>query len=131
MALTVRTIPIGDDWNLGDPRKLFTALYNAIRDQVAEGVRFMSKYPPKLNPNWRRTGTLRRSWSFSVKSGGNRIEGEIKSAHNIAPYNERVQGIEQMEPWQSIGWRNVDDLLKQIDKDFLKRVDKELEKAFA
>lgn len=119
-GLQIQMIPIVPKGRLGNPAKLFALMHRGITDQAAEGVRFMSFYPPKQKTD--RTGTLRRSWSFRVVSGNRRIEGIIGSNPNIAPYNERVQGENQEEPWASIGWRNIKDLIKLIERSFPKRM---------
>jgi len=124
-------IPVTPPKGLGDIPKLFAILNNAVRDQVAEGVRFMSTYPAKPGgSSYRRTGTLRRSWSFAMKTGGGRIEGTIKSNQNVAPYNEDVQGEDQQALFKRIGWKNIKDLDKKIDKEFSKRVDDMVSKVF-
>lgn len=128
--LQVKMIPIGIEKPFGDLPKMFVLLNNGVRDQAAEGVRFMSTYPPIRDSSYRRTGTLRRSWSFSMRTGGGRIEGEIGSNSNIAPYNREVQGKEQTDLFWGKGWHNVTQLETMIDKDFPKRVQSLIGRAF-
>ncbi len=105
------------------PEKLFVGLSNGVRDMAVESVRFMSTYPPKRGASrYRRTGTLRNSWSFSIKSGGKRIEGSVNSNSGIAPYNEEVQGENQDALFSMIGWKNVNDLQKKVDREFQGRL---------
>jgi len=119
----VKVIPITPTESLVNTPKLFVLLTAAVRDQVAEGVRLMSIYPPQLGRSkYRRTGTLRRSWSFGVTTGGGRIEGLVRSASNIAPYNREVQGEEQLLFFGRRGWANIKELDKQINRDFPKRM---------
>lgn len=117
MTLQMRLIPISPPGGIVDSRRLFTALHSGIRDESAEGVRFMSVYPAKTSRRYRRTGTLRRSWSFDVKSGQRRIEGRVGSNAGIAPYNEDVQGVNQDALFAAIGWRNVNDLERKVNRD--------------
>lgn len=112
-----------------DVRKLFVTLNRAVRDESANGVRYMSYYPPVSGSAYRRTGTLRRSWSFRISSGGGLNEGLIQSNANIAPYNETVQGENQGDVFERIGWRNIKDLFSMIDKDFPKRIQNLIAKA--
>ena len=121
-GLQIKMIPIVSEKPFGNIPRMFSLLHNAVRDQAAEGVRFMSVYPTKSGSNYKRTGTLRKSWSFVIKTGGRLIEGIIGSNSNIAPYNEEVQGVNQDEIFATLGWRNVNDLGKVIDKEFPKRI---------
>lgn len=129
--MQIQMIPIGAEVKLGDPIKTMAVLGDAIRDQVSEGVRYMTTYPPLSGSSYRRTGTLRHSWFFETKSGGGRIEGSVKSNANIAPYNAAVQGENQLDVFRNIGWRTVKDLEAKINLEFHKRcqdlVDKYME----
>ena len=130
--MQMQMIPIGKDIKLGDVPKLFVTLNDAVRDEVAEGVRFMSEYPPSpAGSTYRRTGTLRRSWSFEVKSGGGRIEGSVGSNSNVAPYNMTVQGDEQGSVFINIGWRDTKTLGKIMEKDFPGRCQSLVDKYFS
>ena len=91
----------------------------------------MSEYPMQpAGSNYRRTGTLRRSWHFDVKSGGGKIEGAIKSQAAIAPYNVSVQGDEQREVFRNIGWHSTDDLSRRVEKTFMQRIQDMVDKNF-
>jgi len=128
--MQINMIPIGGTGGLGDPVKAFAAISNAVRDECVEGKRFMSQYPPQpADSHYRRTGTLKDSWSFGVKSGNSKIEGEIGSNSNIAPYNADVQGDDQEALFKRIGWKNVDDLQSKVSKGFPERVQREIDKA--
>lgn len=129
--MQIQMIPIGKADFGGDVIKMFVSLTNAVRDQAVEGVRFISTYPPLESKNYRRTHTLQKSWSPSpVKTGGGRIEVEIGSNSNIAPYNEDVQGENQMAIFKRIGWRTVNDLESLVQKDFSKRLQDAIDKSF-
>lgn len=127
----IKLIPIVPDKLFGDAPKVMAVLQSAIRDQVAEGVRYMSEYPPEPSRStYRRTGTLRRSWSFSISSGNHRIEGKVLSNSGIAPYNKDVQGVEQDYVFTRIGWRNVPELVEKIDDEFPDKVQRLIDKTF-
>ncbi len=127
----IRLIPIVPDKLFGDAPKVMAILHSAIRDQVAEGVRFMTWYPPQPpNSTYRRTTRLMASWSYSISSGSHRIEGRILSNSGIAPYNKDVQGVEQDYVFTRIGWRNVPELIEKIDDEFPERVQRLIDKTF-
>jgi len=114
-----------------DTTKAFAAMNNAVRDTVADGQRFISDYPSKPGRSrYRRTGTLRRSWTFNMKSGGRRIEGAVNSNSRIAPYNRDVQGENQRPVFDKIGWRTVVDLAKVMADDLPGKVQRALGRAF-
>ncbi len=128
----IKMIPIVPD-RLFDHEtiKAFSAVHNAMRDTVVDGVRFISEYPPqKAGSRYRRTGILRRSWTFILKSGGRRIEGSVISNSRVAPYNRAVQGEEQRAFFEGRGWRNIRDLISRMTKDLPKRVQKAVGNAF-
>ena len=130
--MQIQMIPIGQPEQIfKDTAKVFVVIEQAVRNEVVEGVRFMSVYPPAPpNSRYVRTGILRRSWNFKVVTGGGRIEGVVGSQSNIAPYNEEVQGSPQGNIFRDIGWRNTDDLQKQIDTKFADKVQAEISKYF-
>ena len=113
---------------------------NALRHDVvrmmqrttAEGQRRIAVYPPQRlrKSGYRRTGTLKRSWSKKVSSGGNKVEGVVGSNAGIAPYNVWVQGPRkgrgrrQVAIFRRAGWQGVDEL-----GDFLQdRVERDLQR---
>ena len=125
-------IPIGHPEQIfKDAAKLFVVIEGAVRDEVAEGVRYMSTYPPKpAGSKYIRKGKLKDSWHFKVATGGGRIEGAVASQSNTAPYNEEVQGVGQEQIFRQIGWRNVDGLQKEFDTKFADKVQAEISKYF-
>ncbi len=127
----MRMIPILPDRSFRqDTAKAFAAVNNAVRDTVADGVRLISDYPAQGRSRYRRTGTLRRSWGFSMKSGGRRIEGTVQSNSRIAPYNRDVQGENQKPLFERRGWRNVTDLIGFMGDLLPSRVQRALNEAF-
>lgn len=88
-----------------------------VRRTTIEGRRLMSRYPPQRlrKSGYRRTGTLKRSWSHRVSAGGSRVEGIVGSNSNIAPYNRFVQGQEQLPLFRRAGWKGVDELAEFLE----------------
>lgn len=126
-----RLIPITAKRPIQDRRKLMSELTKAVRDQQADGVRYMAEYPPQpANSRYRRTGTLKRSWHApAVQNTGERLVGEIASSGGIAPYNRRVQGADQDPLFAARGWRDVDMLAKRTQREFPKRAQAALNRA--
>ena len=97
-------------------------LVGMVRRTGADGKRFMAKYPAQrlTASGYRRTGTLKRSWSNQTRATLSRIEGVVGSNSNIAPYNRFVQGPEsgsgprQVAIFASAGWQGVDDLAEML-----------------
>lgn len=96
-----------------------TGLVAAMQDTTSDGVRLVSTYPPQTltATGYRRTGTLKRSWSPDVSVSGIRITGIVGSNGNIAPYNLEVQGPVQNRVFKSAGWPNEADLKQQMERD--------------
>ncbi len=107
-------------------------LKSAMVSTTAEGQRFIAKYPAQTlrKSGYRRTGTLKRSWSSKVTSTKTKITGVVGSNDNIAPYNKFVQGSPQSKLFRTTAWRNIDDLRKNMENDFVKRVE-EINERFA
>jgi hypothetical protein len=77
----------------------------------------LKPYPPKLSPDWRRTGELGRKWFASSPS----LLRVVFS--NTKPYAGWVQGEEGNEEYHQVwwhartGWKKVDDVSeKYMDK---------------
>lgn len=108
-----------------DTDGLLSEVRGALRDTVAEGNRFIARYPPQrlLKSGYRRTGTLKRSWSFKLSTLGQSLTGEVGSNSRIAPYNKFVQGSPQVRIFRQAGWQNIDDLERKMENDFIKEID--------
>ncbi len=105
-----------------DPNKIMLGLLAAVQDTVTEGVRTMATYPPQslTATGYRRTGTLKRSWSDKVTPLGTRIVGIVGSNSNIAPYNETVQGLSPRPLFKRAGWSDVPLLKDQMERDLFR-----------
>ncbi len=96
-------------------------LQKLMTNTVAEGNRFIAKYPPQrlTKSGYKRTNTLKRSWSFRVRNEGRRIVGTVGSNSNIAPYNKFVQGKTQRRLFRGAGWRNVNSLEARMTRQLI------------
>jgi hypothetical protein len=105
-------------------------IQSAMVSVTADGQRFIAKYPAQTlrKSGYRRTGTLKRSWSSKVTASTDKITGIIGSNKNIAPYNKAVQGSPQSKLFAASTWRNIDDLRKVVDNDLNKRAEAIAEK---
>lgn len=74
------------------PARIDRALRAAMNDATAYIHRQTSTYPPqRTGSSYRRTDTLKRSWSREVRAEGREIVGTVGSNGDLAPYNRLVQ----------------------------------------
>ncbi len=108
----IRIIPIRAVGAQVDVASLKREIVSVLRGVVADGQRFVASYPSQTlkATGYRRTGTLRRSWSSKVDVTFTSITGTVGSNSNIAPYNVFVQGAPQKPIFRTAGWKGVDDL---------------------
>lgn len=108
----IRIIPIRPVGAQVDVANLKREIVSVLRGVVADGQRFVASYPSQTlkASGYRRTGTLRRSWSSKVDVTFTSITGTVGSNSNIAPYNVFVQGDPQKAIFRTAGWKGVDDL---------------------
>ncbi len=120
--VSIRVIAISPGPNARiNTRRLQIQVQDLMRDTVADGNRFIARYPAQrlTKTGYRRTNTLKRSWSFRVRQQGKDITGEVGSNSNIAPYNQWVQGRrKQRRIFRQAGWKNVQDLSELMVRDF-------------
>ena len=107
-----------------DTTVLLADLRADVRATAANGQRWIATYPPQTltATGYRRTGTLKRSWSHTVVTTPDAIAGIVGSNPNIAPYNRPVQGSPQAKIMQTAGWRGVDGLSDTMQNDLDRRV---------
>lgn len=129
--MPVKLIPIKVKHPVMDNARLLRELTGALVDMQAEGVRLMATYPPQRpNSRYRRTGTLKRSWSMPpVRRSGNALAAEIFSNGGIAPYNRKVQGVGQDPFFGQRGWVDVRALVKLVNKQLPQRVQRAFDRA--
>jgi len=117
---------------IADKNKIIAALYGAVQDTVSEGQRMIAKYPPQrlTKTGYRRTGTLKKSWSSEVHTGGDRIEGIVGSNSNIAPYNRDVQGStgDRNPMFNNAGWNGIPELKEKMSAELKKRIDQQMQR---
>ena len=80
-----------------------------------EAQRRLSTYPPSPG-TYRRTGNLGRRWT--VKGPNQRGNDVVVKVGNNAKYARPVQGIKQKKRFKDIGWRNVQDVAKEVIVEF-------------
>lgn len=128
----VRAVPIKPKGARINTASLTLDLQNAMRDVTSDGQRLAARYPPQTlrKSGYRRTGTLKRSWSSRVRTRTGSIVGEVGSNSNIAPYNRFVQGRkgQQARIFRRTRWTTVDDLEKVMQDDLNERVEEILRK---
>lgn len=92
----------------GAPDKIARALTAAHNDATALLLRELSTYPPlRSGSTYKRTGTLRRSWSRRIEGSGLEQRAIVGSNSNIAPYNRAVQDEEEQRPAFRGRWTNT------------------------
>lgn len=130
--MNVTIIPIRARGSLLNQFQLRSGVRRAVRDAVTEGQRYMAEYPPAApQQRYKRTGTLKRSWSSEVRESTNLVLGVVGSNSNVAPYNRDVQGpgAEQEQFFRRRGWRSVDDLVSKTERELPLRVQSEIDRA--
>ncbi len=108
MPLGFKAIPIRVD-PFGDALKIDTKIRLGLRNFTSDAQRMFSSYP-KSQGNYRRTGALGRKWTTRI-SGTSTIRGRIGNRTTHAP---TVQGPEQQKRFKEIGWKNVDDVEREV-----------------
>ncbi len=120
--MAIRLIPILTKRQLPSRGAIIGKLTDAVRDTVAEGQRRLAEYPSKPpGSRYKRTNTLKRSWSNAVSMVGAQLEGRVRSNGSMAPYNVDVQGLFQEPLFFALGWRNVQTEAKAMEKELIQR----------
>ena len=90
------------------PGRIDRALRAAMEDSTTLLLREQQTYPPqRTGSTYRRTNTLRRSWSRRIRQEGSELVGEVGSNANIAPYNRYVQDQTQQALIHRGRWSNT------------------------
>lgn len=90
------------------PGRINRALRAAMDDSTVLLLRELQTYPPqRTGSTYRRTNTLRRSWSRRIYRDGSGIVGEVGSSGNTAPYNRYVQDQTQQASIHRGRWTNT------------------------
>ncbi len=102
-------VPKQPPWQI---RQLTKALTAEMDTFVLDGWRWASEYQPPASELYRRTNTLKRSWSRKVYWKGGVLYGEVRSSGKIAPYNRYVRGEEQARRMKARGWKKTSEWLE-------------------
>ena len=90
------------------PQRIDRALRAAMKDSTALLLREQQTYPPqRTGSTYKRTNTLRRSWSRRIRREGSELVGEVGSNENMAPYNRYVQDQTQQALIHRGRWSNT------------------------
>ena len=90
------------------PQRIDRALRAAMEDSTVLLLREQQTYPPqRTGSTYKRTNTLRRSWSRRIRQEGSGIVGEVGSSGNTAPYNRYVQDQTQQANIHRGRWTNT------------------------
>ena len=90
------------------PARIDRALRAAMEDSTALLLREQQTYPPApAGSKYKRTNTLRRSWSRRISREGSELVGVVGSNANIAPYNRYVQDQTQQATVHRGRWSNT------------------------
>lgn len=91
-----------------------------MRNFGADAQKMFSTYPPQ-DTSYRRTGTLGRRWTVRGPSGSTHIKVVVG---NRTRYAARVQGPEgeQEEQFHRRGWKNVDDVEREVWENKYKQI---------
>ena len=90
------------------PKALERAMRGAMNDATALLLRELQTYPAqRTGSTYKRTGTLRRSWSRELQGDGLALRGIVGSNANMAPYNRVVQDADQQAPIHRGLWTNT------------------------
>ena len=131
MSVNITFIPIKPRGQMLNKATVLRALSAALTDTVAEGNRWIAEYPQAPpGQKYKRTGTLKRSWSMKPTTRrGDRLEAEVGSNGGMAPYNEDVQGEKQEAFFRRRGWRDVNGLVKLVQRELPVRAQRAIDRA--
>lgn len=87
----------------------------ALRAMGHEAQRRLATYPQATSA-YRRTGNLGRRWT--VKGPSQRGFDVVVTVGNNAKYARPVQGVKQRKRFKDIGWRNVEEVAKEVIVEF-------------
>lgn len=90
------------------PKALERAMRGAMNDATALLLRDLQTYPSqRTGSTYKRTGTLRRSWSREIQGDGFALRGIVGSNENMAPYNRVVQDADMQAEIHRGRWTNT------------------------
>ena len=84
------------------------ALLAGMTDATVYLLNQMRTYPPqRTGSTYKRTNTLKGSWSRDIQGSGSDLVGRVVSNGNAAPYNVYVQDRTQQARWHRGNWTNT------------------------
>lgn len=90
------------------PAQIDRAMRGAMTDATVLLLGEMKTYPPqRAGSAYKRTNTLKGSWSRRITGRGVEISGVVGSNANIAPYNRRVQDATMQARVHRGRWTNT------------------------
>lgn len=100
------------------PGKAERAMRGAMNDATALLLRELQTYPSqRTGSTYKRTGTLRRSWSRDIQGDGLAMRGIVGSNETMAPYNKFVQDSDRQAAVHRGRWTNtVQDVVSRNER---------------
>lgn len=92
----------------GAPGAMNRAMRGGHNDATALFLRELKTYPPQRSGStYKRTNTLKRSWSRSIEGEGLQMRAIVGSNSNMAPYNRAVQDEDRQRAIFRGRWTNT------------------------
>lgn len=90
------------------PARIDRALRAGMTDATVHLINQMRTYPPQRTGSaYKRTNTLKGSWSRRIEGSGLEIVGHVESNGNVAPYNRLVQDRTRQAQVHRGRWTNT------------------------
>jgi hypothetical protein len=90
------------------PAQIDRAFRGAMEDATVHLLEQMKTYPPqRAGSTYKRTNTLKGSWSRRITGRGVEISGVVGSNANVAPYNRLVQDATRQSRVHRGRWTNT------------------------
>ena len=109
------------------PGRIQIAMNRAMTDATVLLLRRMKEYPPpRPNQQYKRTNTLKRSWSREVVWQGGDVTGRVGSNSDMAPYNREVQDSEVQGPLFRGRWQTVQSVVMDEQRTIVRMFDERI-----
>lgn len=109
------------------PGRIQIAMNRAMTDATVLLLRRMKEYPPpRPNQQYKRTNTLKRSWSREVVWRGADVTGRVGSNSDMAPYNREVQDAEVQGPLFRGRWQTVQSVARDEQRTIVRMFDERI-----
>lgn len=105
------------------PRQIERATRLAMGDALRHLLRQMKMYPPqRRGSTYKRTNTLKDSWSSRIDGRGAALTGIVGSNSNTAPYNRLVQDATRQAGVHRGRWTNTVQAVSERSRDDINRM---------